>query len=174
MCKLSWLGHSWLSWVVVGKNVVVSIHVTGECVLYTLWLLKVFHNASWGAGSWERKDEFHFWSLCNNVCNTNVLRFFIIILHLLYCCGTHMEIREQLCLWRELSSSTFIWVPGVTLCLPGLHCKLVNYLANPDLVFWIWISLTDLTAVFQAKSCVSSKLPFCLFFFFCLWWLRYW
>lgn len=162
MYKLSWLDYFWLSWVVVGKNAVVWTHVIPECVLCPLWLLKGFHNASWGVENWERKDEFHFCSLCNNVCNTNMLRFLFLIFHLL--CVWHARGSQDssgegsllplLCRFQESNSA----------CQTASRWNLVSHLATPILVFWIWISLSVLpvSRISNQFLCILKT-----FFLFC-------
>lgn len=80
-----------------------------------------------------------------------------------YCVyGMHVEVRGQL--RRGFSPSTFMQVPRITLSLPDCQpLETMSHLANPILVFWIWISLSVLPV-----SCISNQI-LCIFktFFFC-------
>lgn len=135
-------------------------HVIRECVLCPLWLLKRFPNASWGVENWERKDEFHFWSLCNNVCNTNKLRFLFLIFLLL--CVWHARGSQRTTLERVLSFHFYAGSKSRSACQSAGHWNLVSRLACPVLVFGIWILLSVLPV-----SCISNQIP-CIFkTFFC-------
>lgn len=86
--------------------------------------------------------------------------------------GMHVEVRGQL--WRGFSPSSLCrFQESHSACQTASHWNLVSHLANPILVFWIWISLSVLPV-----SCISNQIlcifkTFLLFWFvFCLWWLR--